>query len=324
MGAQGKDIRGYGEISFDNGSIFTEVNGNGQPYTFVLGGTTGQYTFYDATGKCYVSLNSSGNKLHTTTDKDSKNAQWKIEINENGTRIISCAYNTRSIQYNAGAPRFACYESAQKAVCLYKMQSVNFTISDCGYATYYGNQAFYLPAGLQAGIVTGIQSPDNYVNIEWAYQGGSVIPSETGVLIKGNSGDYICNISQTEGEKPATNWLKGSTEEALTEGTDCLFYKLAEDVNQPLGFYWGAENGGAFTNAAHKAYLAVPKVNANGIKYLSLEKPTGIQQTVNNKHKLINVYSISGTLIRKQVQERGALDGLPAGIYLINGKKVLK
>ena len=255
---------------------------------------------------------------------DSKNAQWKIEINENGTQIISCAYNTRSIQYNAGAPRFACYESAQKAVCLYKMQSVNFTISDCGYATYYGNQAFYLPAGLQAGIVTGIQSPDNYVNIEWAYQGGSVIPSETGVLIKGNSGDYICNISQTEGEKPESNWLKGSTEEAVTEGADCLFYKLAEDVNQPLGFYWGAENGGAFTNAAHKAYLAVPKANASGIKYSSLEKPTGIQQTINNKRKLVNVYSISGTLIRKQAQERGALDGLPAGIYLINGKKVLK
>ena len=74
----------------------------------------------------------------------------------------------------------------------------------------------------------------------------------------------------------------------------------------------------------YKAYLAVPKVNANGIKYLSLEKPTGIQQTINNKRKLVNVYSISGTLIRKQVQERGALDGLPAGIYLINGKKVLK
>lgn len=324
MGAQGKDIRGYGEIGFDNGLIVSEVNGNGQPYTFVLGGTTDQYTFYDATGKCYVSLNSSANKLHTTTDKDSKNAQWKIVINEDGTKIISCAYDTRSIQYNAGAPRFACYESQQKAVCLYKMQSVDFTISNCGYVTYYGDQAFYLPAGLQAGIVTGIQSPDNYLNIEWAYQGGSVIPSGTGVLIKGNSGDYICNISQTDGEKPTTNWLKGSTEEAETEGTDCLFYKLSTDVNQPVGFYWGAENGGAFTNAAHKAYLAVPKTNANGINYLPLEKPTGIQQTTNNKRKLVNVYSISGTLIRKQVQERGALDGLPSGIYLINGKKVLK
>lgn len=324
MGAQGKDIRGYGEISFDNGLIISEVNGNGQPYTFILGGTTDQYTFYDATGKCYVSLNSSGNKLHTTTDKDSKNAQWKIVIDENGTQIISCAYDTRSIQYNAGAPRFACYESQQKAVCLYKMQSVDFTISNCGYVTYYGDQAFYLPAGLQAGIVTGIQSPDNYLNIEWAYQGGSVIPSGTGVLIKGNSGDYICNISQTDGEKPTTNWLKGSTEDAETEGTDCLFYKLNTDVNQPVGFYWGAENGGAFTNTAHKAYLAVPKANVNGINYLPLEKPTGIQQTTNNKRKLVNVYSISGTLIRKQVQERGALNGLPSGIYLINGKKVLK
>ena len=324
MGAQGKDIRGYGEISFDNGLIISEVNGNEQPYTFILGGTTGQYTFYDATDKCYVSLNSGDKKLHTQTDGNSKNAQWKIVIDENGTQIISCAYDTQSIQYNAGAPRFACYSSKQKAVCLYKMQSVDFTISDCGYATYYGDQPFYLPAGLQAGVVTDIQSPDNYLNIEWTYQGGSVIPSETGVLIKGNSGDYICNISQTDGEKPTTNWLKGSTEDAETEGTDCLFYKLSTDMNQPIGFYWGAENGGTFTNTAHKAYLAVPKTNANSIKYLPLEKPTGIQQTTSNRSKMVNVYSISGTLIRKQVQERGALDGLPSGIYLINGKKVLK
>lgn len=324
MGAQGKDIRSYGEIGFDNGLIHTEVNGNGQPYTFVLGGSAGQYTFYDATAQCYLSLNSSANKLHTTTDKNSENALWNIEITNEGTQIISCAYSSRSIQYNAGAPRFACYESQQKAVNLYKLQSVNLTIDHNGYITYYSDQPFYLPAGLQAGTVNGIQTAGNYVTIDWHYQGGAVVPSETGVLIKGAAGNYVCKISQTDAEKPANNWLKGSVADAETEGTDCLFYKLSTDVDQPIGFYWGAENGGAFTNSAHKAYLAVPKAAASGINYLALDKSTGIQLPANATNKRVNVYSISGTLLKRQVKERGALDGLPAGIYLINGKKVLK
>lgn len=324
MGAQGKDIRGYATIGFDNGLIYTEVNGSEQPYTFVLGGSTGQYTFYDATADCYISLNSSGNKLHTTTDMDSPNAQWDIVIDESGTRIISCAYDTRSIQYNAGAPRFACYESVQKAVTLYKLQSVNFTITDCGYATYYGNQPFYLPAGLQAGTVSGVQSADHYLTIDWLYQSGSVIPSETGVIIKGTPGSYICKISKTDAAKPASNWLKGSAENAETEGTDCLFYKLSTDTNQPVGFYWGAENGGAFTNMANKAYLAIPTAEAAAISYFALEKPTGIQQVTDKQERLVNVYSISGRLIKKQVRAQDALKGLPAGVYLVNGRKVLK
>lgn len=324
---QSKDIRSYATVSFDNGLIHTEVNGQNQPYTFVLGGTAGQYTFYDATGNCYLSLNKSDNKLQTTTDGESKNAQWNITFENEGTQIISCAYNTRSIQYNSGFPRFACYtteKSNQKGVTLYKLQSVNFSITACGYATYYGDQPFYLPAGLQAGAITGLQAADNKLTIDWLYQGGSVVPSETGVIIKGAAGNYTCKISQTDAEKPATNWLKGSTENAETEGTDCLFYKLATDTNQPVGFYWGTENGGAFMNTAHKAYLTVPTTTSNKISYITLEKPTGIQQILNKKVRLVNVYSISGTLIRKQIQERGALDGLPAGLYLINGRKVLK
>ena len=181
-----------------------------------------------------------------------------------------------------------------------------------------------MPAGLQAGTVSGIQTAGNYVIIDWHYQGGAVVPSETGVLIKGAAGNYVCKISQTDAEKPANNWLKGSVADAETEGTDCLFYKLSTDVDQPVGFYWGAENGGAFTNSAHKAYLAVPKAAASGINYLALDKSTGIQLPANATNKRVNVYSISGTLLKRQVKERGALDGLPAGIYLINGKKVLK
>lgn len=124
LGAQGNDIRGYSKVSISNGVIDTEVGGNGQPFALILGGSEGKWTFYDYVGKVYLSLNSSANKLHTSEAAGSSNALWTITIN-NGSAIISCnAYSTRSIQYNSGSPRFACYTGSQQAVQLYLRDKV--------------------------------------------------------------------------------------------------------------------------------------------------------------------------------------------------------
>lgn len=38
----------------------------------------------------------------------------------------------------------------------------------------------------------------------------------------------------------------------------------------------------------------------------------------------VNVYDLNGRLVKQQAQPADALQGLPAGIYLINGHKVVK
>ena len=38
---------------------------------------------------------------------------------------------------------------------------------------------------------------------------------------------------------------------------------------------------------------------------------------------VINVYSINGQLVRKNVKTVNALKGLPAGIYVVGGKKFI-
>ena len=213
-----------------------------------------------------------------------------------------------------------------KNVIIKKAEPTTFTISvsDAGYATYFTNQAWVVADNMKAGIVTGVEN--NYLTIDWKYAAGSVVPANTAVLIQANAKEYVCEVSNSEEAAPANNLLKGSTTAATTEGENCLFYKLSYDnEGKNLGFYWAAENGAAFTNEANKAYLALTTAVAQNVRGFGLEGDgtTGIGQIVNGE-TLVNVYTIDGIIVRKQVKESQALNGLKKGIYIVNGKKVIK
>lgn len=211
-------------------------------------------------------------------------------------------------------------------ILIKKAEPTTFTISvsDAGYATYFTNQAWVVAENMKAGIVTGVENKN--LTIDWKYAAGSVVPANTAVLIQADAKEYVCEVSNSEEEAPANNLLKGSTTAATTEGENCLFYKLSYDNGgKNLGFYWAAENGAAFQNEANKAYLALTTTVAKNVRGFGLEGDgtTGIGQIVNGE-TLVNVYTIDGIIVRKQVKESQALNGLKKGIYIVNGKKVIK
>lgn len=119
MGAIQNDFRSCEDVTIETGQIRTEVNGNGQPFQVILGGQEGAYTLYDATAKAYLSLTSDKNKLHNSGEAGSKNAQWTITVSGGQASIQNNAYKSRTIQYNASSPRFACYTNGQQPVTLY-------------------------------------------------------------------------------------------------------------------------------------------------------------------------------------------------------------
>lgn len=119
MGAIQNDFRSCEDVTIETGQIRTEVNGNEQPFQVILSGQEGAYTLYDATAKAYLSLTSDKNKLHNSDEADSKNAQWTITVSGGQASIQNNAYKSRTIQYNASSPRFACYTNGQQPVALY-------------------------------------------------------------------------------------------------------------------------------------------------------------------------------------------------------------
>ena len=189
---------------------------------------------------------------------------------------------------------------------------VPVTIGETGYATlYYSDKALDIPEDVRVSIVASVDKGS--ITLEELEQ--RTIPAGTGVVLQGVAGDYEFTVSDEDLDAPTNNMLKGSDEEAQTEG-DGKFYQLslnADGDEESIGFYWGAANGAAFTNGAHKAYLVVPAEKAaksyifNGL----VTAIRGISTVAENAE----IYTIGGVRVKA--------DKLPKGIYIANGKKMV-
>lgn len=116
MAEQGKDIRNYTDITENDDQTINTTNDNpDSPCVFLLGKQAGAWTLFDPTSQTYLGLTSNGNKLFSLNETDGDNTLWNIEIDAEGTALISnAAYPDRYINYNASSPRFACYKSTSK------------------------------------------------------------------------------------------------------------------------------------------------------------------------------------------------------------------
>lgn len=94
-----------------NGVLTLNANSDAKPLT--LGGSSGAWTF-DLDGA--LLNHTSGNSLNTGTS----NTTWTIAFSGDNATITNATNNKRVIKYNTGSPRFACYESGQQAIQLYK------------------------------------------------------------------------------------------------------------------------------------------------------------------------------------------------------------
>lgn len=191
------------------------------------------------------------------------------------------------------------------------------TIGSTGYATlYYSGRAIKIPTGVTAYTM---KVENGKIVRSRAYSEGETLPKATAVILRGKPGKYNLDTSTEEGTTDSNNQLKGSDTKASTTGNngDC-FYMLANKDGEGVGFYWGAENGAAFLNGEHKAYLAIPKTDTYG----SAAKPcyvfaedaaTAIGKTNGNETKPAS-YTLDGRLC-----PRGA-----KGIVISNGRKTIR
>lgn len=192
------------------------------------------------------------------------------------------------------------------------------TIGSTGYATlYYSGRAIKIPTGLTAYTM---KVENGKIVKSRAYSEGETLPKATAVILRGKPGKYNLDTSTEEGTTDNNNQLKGSDTKANTTGNDgdYFFYMLANKDGEGVGFYWGAENGAAFLNGEHKAYLAIPKTDTYG----SAAKPcyvfaedaaTAIGKTNGNETKPAS-YTLDGRLCPQGAK----------GIVISNGRKTIR
>ena len=186
-----------------------------------------------------------------------------------------------------------------------------FGITDAKYATYYHDFGYMMPEGVKGGVVTDAKVEGTLV-VNYKYGSGSVVPAKSALLLNGAKNDYEVALKLEETSEDV-NLLKGTSYESLTtsDKAGAKFYKLANDKDKGIGFYWGAENGAAFTNSANKAYLAVAG-EASAAKGFALGGvDTGIKEVTEVGKMAGKIYNLQG------MQQKG----LQKGICIVNGKK---
>lgn len=196
-----------------------------------------------------------------------------------------------------------------------------FTITPAQYGTYYTEDAFVMPEGVTGYTITDKNGESLTLNA--AYPANEVVPAKTALLLKATekpatNQEFTYTIVNSDEVAPTNNLLHGSVEatETQVEGATA-YYKLAQDEEEGIGFYWAKENGGAFTNGANKAYLAVKDYfsQMRGFSFESMT--TGINNVVANTNNSKNaaIYDLNG----RRVNSLNAAKG----VYIVNGKKVI-
>lgn len=150
---------------------------------------------------------------------------------------------------------------------------------------------------------------------------GCYVPANTGVLLKSKSDTASYYYAKSSYDLILSgNMLKPAPVGGgkFEPETGYRYYKLAYNnysTKQGLGFYWGAEEGGAFKVKDGLAYLAVPSADAHNAKGFRFDGVTdgigGVEVDRNKSHDLYN-------LIGQRVVGKAA-----PGLYVVNGKKVI-
>ena len=250
------------------------------------------------------------------------NSLWILSEADPDKYRIRFYNNGNKIAFTADTKVFKIAKAYNPDINLYRKVSHAIKIGKTGYSTfYYSTNDAKLPEGLTA-YTYSIKQDGDVTKLVSSHQfnAGDIIPANCAVVVKGKPGDYSIDLLEPTSTEKYENVLKGTNYAKVIENDATKrYYMLSLDnKGENVGFYWGAADGGAFTNKAHGAYLAIEK-SANG-KVTSFvlnpegECATGITSVKTDSKMASAIYDLSG---RRTVNPSH-------GFYIINGKKYLK
>lgn len=179
------------------------------------------------------------------------------------------------------------------------------SVSDAGYATYATTNNIVVPDNNDVKVMTVTVNEGNSTITLHEIPAKTVIPANTGILVKAPAGYCDFLVTSNKGETLANNDLKAATEDVTS--VDDKFFALTK-LGEKVGFALVA-NGVVIP--AGKAYLEVP--TSTPAKFFSLDgEATGINSVKTAKADGA-YYTLEGVKTTKPVK----------GLYIHNGKKIV-
>ena len=263
---------------------------------------------------CSYDIPSTGNSL-TLVITHTPSRKWTIRLDDiKVTGVKSAAeptYTTATVNFvaHAGADYYATFSNA----------NVVFMPKDVTIST----------VAVENNIIVMCNSTEGYlgneetVNIAGNNVVGYYIPANTGVLLNSKKGGEVTYYTVENKDVAAYNAKLNMLMPSVAGGEFTaepgkVYYKLAYNNYEDktgLGFYWGAENGGAFSVKAGTAYLAVPAGDATAKGFAFNGEATGIDGVNANVENAKAIYNLNGQRVASMAKP---------GLYIVNGKKVVR
>ncbi|MCI7379384.1 MAG: hypothetical protein MSH66_06365 [Bacteroidales bacterium] len=266
--------------------------------------------------------------------------KWTIDFDESGNVNITnyatiVANDTRLVYFNKDGNYIRHYLKSKVSASNYipvqlyqKVTDLAISTLTNGYATFVTDVPYVMPKGA-CGYAVTVAPQAGVITTTKAYNEGSQVPAQTALLIGGASGtNYYPAVLKEDvtATYKGDNYMEGArTAEGYTnsqKGVAVYYYKLALNSDEKPGFYYGAEGGAAFQlTKPTTAFLAVPQsiTPVNGYLIDFEGETTGIDsigQTDGNANGAI--YNLNG------IRMAQPLRNLPKGVYIVNGKKVIR
>ena len=194
-----------------------------------------------------------------------------------------------------------------------------------GYTSFYlENENFEVPAGCTAYIIKSVtqEGTTNFGRTtEQVIPAGSVIPKQTGFILKGTAGStvtYRANLTGVTEVNVTGNLLVGTATEQEISGAGYKYYLFGHGAVGQGFYYQTGRDGSSMKLGAHRAGLKLSTSGFAPAKELifNFEDATTngistVEQTAEPRTDVI--YDLQGRRVKNPVN----------GIYIVNGKKVV-
>ena len=185
--------------------------------------------------------------------------------------------------------------------------SYGVKVGETTYATFYAPNAVTIPENVEAFAVTAIN--DGWVTLTKIE---NTIPANTGVVLKATAAG-VYNFAITENVDEVENLLAGTVVATMVDGPAYVLGLVEGEV----GLYSAKLTDNKFLNNGYKAYLPAAAGANLTVSFYGFDwnGTTGIENVeVENADAVKGIFDLTGRKIDTITK---------AGIYIVNGKKVL-
>ena len=149
------------------------------------------------------------------------------------------------------------------------------------------------------------------------------LKANTPYLLKGTKGEQMNYILEGYAAKHGEQYEKGVMVGVYVKQEPPLNSYILQNQEAGLAFYCHLDQGNGAWVGPNRCYIKPQDGELKSIQFPD-DETNGVRTANAADSTLVDVYTTTGVKVKHQVEKGKALNDLPAGLYIINNKKIVK